>query len=104
MNSKESKTDRGQIEIRVDECKGCRLCVITCPVDCLEISDTLNIMGYNPVHYSGQGCTGCGICFYVCPEPGALTVYTYTFVPSTRLSLAKDGLQEEFAAISRGDA
>jgi MinD superfamily P-loop ATPase len=20
-------------------------------------------------------CTGCGICFYCCPEPGAITVY-----------------------------
>lgn len=102
MNSKDSKTDRGHIEIRVDECKGCGLCVITCPVDCLEIAETLNIMGYNPVHYLGRGCTGCGICFYVCPEPGALTVYT--LLPSTRHSLAKDGLQGEFAAISRGDA
>jgi NAD-dependent dihydropyrimidine dehydrogenase PreA subunit len=23
----------------------------------------------------GEGCTGCGICFYCCPEPGALTVF-----------------------------
>ena len=87
MNSKETKADRGQIEIRVDECKGCELCVITCPVHCLKISDALNIMGYNPVHYSGQGCTGCGICFYVCPEPGALTVYT--LVPSPQPSFVK---------------
>lgn len=102
MNSKQSKADRGQIEIRVDECKGCGLCVITCPVHCLEISDTLNSMGYNPVQYSGQGCTGCGICFYVCPEPGALTVYT--LVPSTRLSLAKDEFEKESAVFSRGVA
>ncbi len=102
MNSKESKPDRGQIEIRVDECKGCGLCVITCPVHCLEISDSLNIMGYNPIHYSGQGCTGCGICFYVCPEPGALTVYT--LVPSPRPSLVKDGFQEGSVVISKGAA
>ena len=102
MNSKESKADRGQIGIRVDECKGCGLCVITCPVHCLEISDTLNLMGYNPVHYSGQGCTGCGICFYVCPEPGALTVYT--LVPSPRLSLVKEGFQEGSVLISKGVA
>jgi ferredoxin len=24
--------------------------------------------------YAGAGCTGCGICFMVCPEPGAITV------------------------------
>jgi Fe-S-cluster-containing hydrogenase component 2 len=22
-----------------------------------------------------RDCTGCGICFYCCPEPGAITVY-----------------------------
>jgi 2-oxoglutarate ferredoxin oxidoreductase subunit delta len=100
MNSKETKADRGRIEIRVDECKGCELCVITCPVHCLKISDALNIMGYNPVLYSGQGCTGCGICFYVCPEPGALTVYT--LVPSPRPSFVKNGVSRESLACSSG--
>ena len=98
MNSKETKADRGRIEIRVDECKGCELCVITCPVHCLKISDALNIMGYNPVHYSGQGCTGCGICFYVCPEPGALTVYT--LVPSPQPSSVKNGVSRVSLACS----
>ena len=23
----------------------------------------------------GHGCTGCGLCFYVCPEPGAIKVF-----------------------------
>jgi NAD-dependent dihydropyrimidine dehydrogenase PreA subunit len=23
---------------------------------------------------AAEDCTGCGICFYTCPEPGALTV------------------------------
>ena len=23
----------------------------------------------------GKDCTGCGICFYCCPEPGAISVY-----------------------------
>jgi MinD superfamily P-loop ATPase len=34
----------------------------------------LNRQGYYAAGYSGSGCTGCGICFYVCPEPGAITV------------------------------
>jgi Fe-S-cluster-containing hydrogenase component 2 len=29
----------------------------------------------HPAHYTGEDCTGCGICFYCCPEPGAITVY-----------------------------
>jgi Fe-S-cluster-containing hydrogenase component 2 len=28
--------------------------------------------------YTGEGCTGCGICFYACPEPGAIRVYKKT--------------------------
>jgi Fe-S-cluster-containing hydrogenase component 2 len=28
--------------------------------------------------YVGEGCTGCGICFYACPEPGAIKVYKKT--------------------------
>ena len=34
----------------------------------------LNRYGYHPAEYAGTGCTGCGICFYVCPEPGGITV------------------------------
>jgi NAD-dependent dihydropyrimidine dehydrogenase PreA subunit len=26
-------------------------------------------------HYTGHDCTGCGICFYCCPEPEAIMVY-----------------------------
>jgi len=35
----------------------------------------LNAYGAHPAHYTGEACTGCGICFYCCPEPGAITVY-----------------------------
>ena len=32
--------------------------------------------------YTGQDCTGCGACFYCCPEPGAITVYRLTPPPN----------------------
>jgi len=32
-------------------------------------------MGFHPARYKGEGCIGCGFCFYVCPEPFAITVY-----------------------------
>jgi len=35
----------------------------------------LNGHGYHFGEYQGHGCTGCGVCFYACPEPGALTVF-----------------------------
>ena len=65
----------GWIVIQEEECKGCALCVSVCPVGCLELSDRLNHQGYHPVSYSGEGCRADGVCYYACPEPGAITVF-----------------------------
>jgi 2-oxoglutarate ferredoxin oxidoreductase subunit delta len=66
---------RGKIAINSEECKGCGLCVESCPPKCLALQRELNAYGVDPAHYSGHDCTGCGICFYCCPEPGAITVF-----------------------------
>ncbi len=66
--------DRGDVQIAAHLCKGCCLCVAACPPAVLSQGDFLNRQGYYAISYKGSGCTGCGICFYVCPEPGALTV------------------------------
>ena len=63
-----------RVLIRVDDCKGCVLCIDACPVHVLDFAGELNAMGYRPAHYKGEGCTGCGTCFYACPEPMAITV------------------------------
>jgi 2-oxoglutarate ferredoxin oxidoreductase subunit delta len=65
----------GRVIINVNECKGCGLCVESCPPKCLELTGELSAYGVHPAHYTGTGCTGCGICFYCCPEPGAIVVY-----------------------------
>jgi NAD-dependent dihydropyrimidine dehydrogenase PreA subunit len=39
------------------------------------MSERLNHYGYRTAIYAGAGCTGCGVCFLACPEPGAITVY-----------------------------
>ena len=75
MNALDEQADRGMVEIASDQCKGCGLCILACPVHCLKVNVELNKQGYTAAQYLGRGCTGCGICFYVCPEPGALTVY-----------------------------
>jgi 2-oxoglutarate ferredoxin oxidoreductase subunit delta len=67
-------TDRGDIIIAEHLCKGCCLCVAACPAEVLVQGDFLNRQGYFSISYAGSGCTGCGVCFYVCPEPGAITV------------------------------
>jgi NAD-dependent dihydropyrimidine dehydrogenase PreA subunit len=72
--SNSRKPDRGLVEVKAEECKGCGLCVQACPPKVLHLSAGLNHYGYHPVTYTGSGCSGCGICFLVCPEPGAITV------------------------------
>lgn len=66
---------RGKININSEQCKGCGLCLESCPPKCLELLPELNAYGVHPAHYTEHGCTGCGICFYCCPEPGAITVF-----------------------------
>ncbi|HUI43326.1 MAG TPA: 4Fe-4S dicluster domain-containing protein [Terriglobia bacterium] len=81
---------RGTVTVNVEECKGCGLCVASCPPKCLELVPVLSAYGVHPARYTGVGCTGCGICFYCCPEPGALTVYRLT-VPATLASPKQHG-------------
>ena len=57
-----------------DECKGCGRCVAACPKKCLRLSGRLNSRGVKPAEYVGEGCTGCAICFYNCPEPYVVTI------------------------------
>jgi ferredoxin len=73
-----SSQPRGNVIIDVEECKGCGLCVDSCPPECLELASELNHYGVHAAQYSGEGCTGCGACFYCCPEPGAITVERLT--------------------------
>jgi ferredoxin len=47
-------------------------------------------MGVHPARYKGEGCTGCGVCYYCCPEPGAITVYRAS-ADSARASGNGDG-------------
>jgi NAD-dependent dihydropyrimidine dehydrogenase PreA subunit len=63
-----------RVEIAADQCKGCQVCTEACRQKCLVPADTLNAMGYQPVRFERRQCTACGLCYYVCPEPGAITV------------------------------
>ncbi len=67
---------KGYIEISVEGCKGCGLCVANCPTKCLAInqSDT-NSYG---LHYAylaeEEKCIACANCGIICPD-AAITVY-----------------------------
>jgi 2-oxoglutarate ferredoxin oxidoreductase subunit delta len=70
-----AKLDKGVIVTNPEECKGCGLCVEACTPGVLRLAEHLNRYGYHPAIYIGHGCTACGLCFYVCPEPGGIRVY-----------------------------
>ncbi|MEI6167062.1 MAG: ferredoxin family protein [bacterium] len=71
---------KGKIEIDVDLCKGCGLCVRACPSDVIQISEQgqTNKYGYRYMTAARPPqCTGCGMCRLMCPD-SAITVWRAT--------------------------
>ena len=67
-------TISGTVEFRIEECKGCELCIDACPQDCLAMSSGLNRKGYHYAILTADTCTGCINCALVCPD-AVITVY-----------------------------
>ena len=69
---------KGSIQIALEECKGCKLCVAHCPRKCISIGTTINENGYFPAEFTPnageRGCNGCSFCATICPDV-AITVY-----------------------------
>ena len=63
---------RANVKILAERCKGCELCIVSCPSGNLKFSAKLNRAGFHPVEFTYQGtkgtCTGCAICYWVCPD------------------------------------
>jgi 2-oxoglutarate ferredoxin oxidoreductase subunit delta len=66
---------RGAVVIDTEKCKGCEVCVVTCPTQTLALAVEVNGKGY---HYSyaanPDACIGCTNCAVVCPD-AVITVY-----------------------------
>ncbi len=59
----------GRIDIAVERCKGCHLCVTVCPKNILVVDDRYNQNGYMPVTVTEmERCTGCALCAEMCPD------------------------------------
>ena len=71
---KGSEHQETTVIVHFDQCKACGLCIKHCPKKVLERGKKINVLGYEATVYTGEGCIGCGTCFYICPEPGAITV------------------------------
>lgn len=68
-------TTRGTVTIDVERCKGCELCIPACPPGVLTMSTDRNVRG-ELYPLLSAGCTGCGACYYVCPDL-CFAIYQY---------------------------
>lgn len=61
---------KGRIEVAVDRCKGCSLCITVCPLDLLELDpNSINKKGYQPMRiHTPDKCIGCTNCAMICPD------------------------------------
>ena len=58
------------LDVAVDWCKGCGLCVEVCPKGILELDGSrVNELGYHPIRLThAAACTSCALCARVCPD------------------------------------
>ena len=70
---------KGTIVVDKERCKGCCVCVASCPCDVLKLSAEVNGKGY-PVAMMANpdACIGCASCAVICPD-SVITVYRQKF-------------------------
>lgn len=65
---------KGDIEVDIERCKGCEVCIDACPNDTIAMSKKVNSKGYHYMEVVNDTCIGCANCAVVCPD-GVITVY-----------------------------
>ncbi|HWR74726.1 MAG TPA: 4Fe-4S binding protein [Bacteroidales bacterium] len=66
---------RGAVVIDTEKCKGCEVCVVTCPTQTLALAAEVNGKGYHFSYAANpDACIGCANCAVVCPD-AVITVY-----------------------------
>jgi len=66
---------RGAIVVDTEKCKGCGLCVVSCPTNVIQLARQVNGRGYYYAYMEiPESCTGCTNCAIVCPD-GVISVY-----------------------------
>ena len=67
---------KGYVEIDIEQCKGCNLCVLHCPTECLALNtaETNSFGLFFAYQAAEEKCIGCANCGVMCPE-AAITVY-----------------------------
>lgn len=59
-----------KVTINENICKGCGLCVMSCPKKILKLSEEhINAKGYHPAEViDGDKCISCAMCATMCPD------------------------------------
>lgn len=66
---------KGAIVVDIERCKGCELCLESCPTDVIRMEAKVNSKGYHYAYMKyPEKCTGCVNCAIVCPD-AVITVY-----------------------------
>ncbi len=66
---------KGAIVVDIERCKGCELCIESCPTDVIRMETKVNSKGYHYAYMAyPEKCTGCVNCAIVCPD-AVITVY-----------------------------
>jgi 2-oxoglutarate ferredoxin oxidoreductase subunit delta len=70
---------KGSIIVDNERCKGCSVCVASCPTNTLALAAQVNGKGYNYCYMANpDACTGCASCAIICPD-SCITVYRQKF-------------------------
>jgi len=60
------------LDINIERCKGCGLCILEYPEKILEMSEELNNAGYPYIQIKNTknitDCKECDLCYQICPE------------------------------------
>ena len=59
-----------KLTFRIDNCKGCGLCVDACPKHLLRLAPVkINLKGHHPAEITDEkACVGCAFCATMCPD------------------------------------
>ena len=66
---------KGAIVVDIERCKGCEICLESCPTEVIRMETKVNSKGYYYAYPKyPEKCTGCINCAIVCPD-AVITVY-----------------------------
>jgi len=78
---------RGAIVVNIEKCKGCEVCIASCPSNVIAMEKKVNGKGYHYAYMEiPDACTGCMNCAMVCPDT-VITVYRMKTSKSTEVEV-----------------